>query len=298
MRITEHYKITGPVPFVDVQIERDNLLFTHPTAIRNDLGSILAPSAMARIESFTAEVLRCRASPHAADRAKGLKMLQSGLNEPNETRLGYTQYGSKGHGWGPGLGDYLWNALNSPLCRDGLLTGLDQLPMFIPRVGQDLISDMTTRLVFPELIDYTMHVVAQHPAMARDLRKASFTVWDPSTTTWTVIQDVLPFAGGRQLLLVPKAWVSNKLLMAARPYYNRFTTGSVQQERLRYLDGKPDMPLKRDLQKEFPDVRGLNTSQTLKAANNGTNLIQLYTEFVDEHYEALDAPNLLLKTAG
>lgn len=298
MRISQYYQITGPVPFVDVQIDRDNLLFTHPTAIRNDLGSNLAGNAMARIDSFTAEVLRCRASPHASDRASGLRLVQSGLNEPNETRLGYTQYGSKGHGWGPGLGGYLWNALKSPLCQDGLLTGLEQLPMFIPRVGQDLISDMTTRLVFPELIEYTMQVVTQYPNMAQDLRKASFTVWDPATARWTVIQDVLPFAGGRQLLLMPKAWVSTKLLMAARPYYNRFTTDSVQQERLRYVGGKPDMPLKRDLRKEFPDVRGLNTNQTLKAAANGTNLIQLYTEFVDEHYEALDAFDLLRKTAG
>lgn len=298
MRVTEHYNITGPVPFVDVQIERDNLLFTHPTAIRNDLGSALAASAKSRVESFTAEVLRCRASPHAADQAKGLRLLKSGLNEPNETRLGYTRYGSQGHGWGPGLGSYLWKSLRNPLCRDGLLTGLDELPVFIPGVGQDLISDMTTRLVFPELIEYTLQMAVQYPAMTRDLRQASFTVWDPITCDWVTIQDVLPFVGGRQLLLVPNGWVAHKLLMAPRPYYNRFATTSVQEERIRYVNGKADMPLKRDLHKEFPDVRGLNVSQTLKAADKGTNLIELYTEFVDEHYEAMDAFELLRKTAG
>lgn len=298
MRITDHYSITGPVPFVDVQIERDNLLFTQPTAIRNDLGSALAANATARLESFTAEILRCRASPHAADQAKGLRLLKSGLNEPNETRLGYTRYGSQGHGWGPGLGLYLWKSLRNPLCRDGLLTGLDQLPLFIPRVGQDLISDMTTRLVFPELIDYTLQMAVRYPAMTRDLRKASFTVWDPTNRDWITIQDVLPFVGGRQLLLVPKGWVSNKLLVAPRPYYNRFATTSVQEDRICYIDGKADKPLKRDLRREFPDVRRLNVSQTLKAADKGTNLIELYSEFVDEHYEAMDDFELLRKTAG
>jgi hypothetical protein len=298
LRITEYYKISGPVPFVDVQIERDNLLFTHPTAIRNDLEHALAASAAARMGSFTTEVLRCRLSPHAADQLKGLAMLKSGLNEPNETRLGYTQYGSQGHGWGPGLGEYFWDALKSPLCRDGLVTGLDQLPIFIPRVGQDLISDMTTRLVFPELVENTLQVAAQYPTMTRDLREASFNVWDPSASQWTTTEGVLPFVGGRHLLLVPKAWVSNKLLMAPRPFYNRYATDSVQKERLRYIDGKADMPLKRELYKEFPDVRGLNTSQTLKAASNGTNLVQLYTEFVDEQYEAMDDFELLKKTAA
>jgi hypothetical protein len=298
LRITEHYNITGLVPFVDVQLERDNLLFTHPTAIRNDLGSALAASATARLRSYTAEVLRCRASPHAADQAKGMRLLKSGLNEPNETRLGYTRYGSQGHGWGPGLGSYLWESLRNPLCRDGLLTGLEQLPMFIPRVGQDLISDMTTRLVFPELINYTLQMAVQYPAMTRDLRKASFTVWDPTNCDWVTIEDVLPFVAGRQLLLVPKAWVSNKLLLAPRPYYNRFATTSVQEERIRYINGKADMPLKRDLHEEFPDVRELNVSQTLKAADKGTNLIELYTDFVDERYEPIDDFELLRKTAG
>ena len=208
------------------------------------------------MESFTAKVLRCRASPHATERAKGLRLLKSGLNQP-ETRLGYTRYGSQGM-WGPGLGSYLWGELRNPLCREGLLTGLEQLPMFIPRVGQDLISDMTTRLVFPELIEYTLQMAVQYPAMTRDLRKASFTVWDPNNRDWVTIEDVLPFVGGRQLLLVPKGWVSDKLLLAPRPYYNRFTTTSVQEERIRYINGKEDKPLKRDLHEEFPDVRELN----------------------------------------
>lgn len=297
MRVTDHYSITGPVSFVDVQIERDNLLFTHPTAIRNDLGSTLAASATSRVESFTAEVLRCRASPHTGERAKGLRLLKSGLNEPNETRLGYTRYGSQGHGWGPGLGSYLWTSLQNPLCRHGLLTGLDQLPMFIPRVGQDLVSDMTTRLVFPELIEYTLQMAVRYPAMTRDLRKARFTVWDPNNRDWVTIEDLLPFVGGRQLLLVPKGWVSDKLLLAARPYYNRFTTTSVQEERIRYINGKEDKPLKRDLHEEFPDVRELNVSQTLKAADKGTNLIELYTEFVDERYAPVEHSELLRKTA-
>lgn len=298
MRVTEFYSIAGPVDFVDVQLKRDNLLFTTTTALRNDFGSDLAAQALGRVSSFTTEVLRCRTSPHQADRAKGLRILKSGLNEPNETRLGYTKYGSKGHGWGKGMGSYLWDSLDNSLVQEGLLYDLEQLPLFLRHVGQDLMSDMTTRLAFPEFIQYTQQVVAQNPTMLKDLRKADFTAWDPVSRDWMTVQDVLPFVEGHHLLLVPNNWVSGKLLMAPRPFYNRFATTSVQDERVRYINGKPDAPLKRDLRREFPNVRELNTARTLKEAEHNNLLIPKYTAFVDEHYMPVGAVDLLRKTAA
>jgi hypothetical protein len=298
VRITEKYKITGPVPFLDVHVDRDNLLFIHPTAIRNGLEPQLSVPASARIESFTAEIIRCRESPQVADQIKGRSLLRSGLKEPNETRLGYTRYGSRGHGWGPGLGTQLWKALDSPLCQRGLLTSLEHLPLFVPRVGQDLISDMTTRLAMPELIEFTGRMVHQYPALRRDLRKTRLTVWDETSARWVTRDAELPYVSGKHLLLLPKSWVSKNLPMHPRQFYNRFTTDDVQLERARYIEGRALVPLKRDLHREFPDIHDFNTSQTLKAADKGTNLVRLYDKFADFEYCALPDDEILQRTAA
>lgn len=298
VRITEKYEITGTVPFVDVHVDRDNLLFIHPTAIRNGLESELAARACGRISGFTAELIRCRESPLAADQTKGLSLLRSGLKEPNETRLGYTRYGSRGHGWGPGLGKQLWKALNSPLCKRGLLTNLEHLPLFVPGVGQDLISDMTTRLAMPELVEFTGRMVDQFPELKPSVRKIQLVVWDVDRCKWATQEAELPYVRGKHLVLLPKSWVSKNLPMHPRQFYNRFTTDDVQLERARYIEGRALVPLKRDLHREFPHIHSFNTNQTLKAADKGTNLVRLYDKFADSTYSALPDDEILQRTAA
>lgn len=298
MRITKKFGIIGSVPFLDVHVDRDNLLFLHPTAIRNGLHQDLATRASARIASFTTEVIRCRESPHLVDGVKGRALLRSGLNEPNETRLGYTREGSKGHGWGPGLGSHLWKELDSPLCRRGLLTNLEHLPLFIPRVGDDLISDMTTRLAMPELVEFTSLMLRAYPDLGAVMRRAALTVWDSDELRWARLDTVLPFVEGKHLVLLPKSWVSKKLPMYSRQFYNRFTTDDVQLERVSYIDGRALVPLKRDLNREFPKVLQFNTTQTLKAADKGRNLVRLYDRFADAAFQSLPDEEIIKRIAA
>jgi hypothetical protein len=297
-RITEHYNIAGPVPFADVQTDTDSKLFVTPTAIRLDWASPVGANAQSLMTSFAAELIRCRESPHAADHRKGLRLVQEGLNEPNETRLGYTSAGSRGHGFGPYLGEYLWQALSSPLCKEKLMTDLEHLPLFIPRVERDLISDMSTRVVFDALIDFTLDMVTQYPMMAQDLRKSNFKVWDADSADWLTRREVLPFVGGRYLLLVPKHWVNPRLHMAHTPFYTRVTTNTLQEERTVWRNGVVDIPLKRDLYKEFKDIRGFNSTQTLKHGEQGTNLVSLYTHYVDENFTPISDLEIQRRTAA
>ena len=109
--VTKIYGIAGPVPFIDVDVDSDNELFLDPNAIRNGTG-MYARRAHRQLLDFFGEVLTCARSSDPRAQAKGERLLQS-MHEPNETRFGYTERGSHGHGFAEEMGSRLWSEICS-----------------------------------------------------------------------------------------------------------------------------------------------------------------------------------------
>lgn len=297
MRVTDLYAIAGPVPFVDVHVDHDNLLFLDPSAIRSATDP-LGLLAGGQLVSYFTEVLRCRVSPHPADHTKGQGLLQQ-LHEPNETRLGMSARRVAGHGFGDELGDRLWDELAHNLaCRAAALTRLEDLRLFVDGVGNDLVSDLTTRVVFDVLDDFTQQMVVRYPALGRRLSTEIVNTWDGAGLHWTPSSRTLPLAAGRQLLLVPKGWVYWRTLMDPIIFYNRFGTETVQQERTTYdRDGNRSGPTKSALKAEFRHVRGLNNQQAALYRQHDRDLVAEYRQQVDETFTPLDDDELRRRAA-
>jgi hypothetical protein len=298
MRVTEHYSISGQVPFVNVRVDRDNLLFLDPSAIRNDTDPISQRAQHLLITFFT-EVLRCRRSSSAPDRRKGLALLQH-LHEPNETRLGMSRSGVAGHGFGDELGEDLWNKLGTnAACRSAALTRIEDLALFVDGVGKDLISDMTTRVVYELLADYTTHMVSRFPSLAVGQTSRDVDVWDPSMLVWTQMKATLPYITPHQLLLVPKRWVFWRMLMDPTAFYNRHATRTVQDERASYdSEGRRLAPTKRVIKKEFREIKALNNRQASRYKTDNVDLVAQYRQQVDDEYEPLDDNKIMRRTEG
>lgn len=290
MRVTTQFGIAGPVPFVDVHIERDNLLFLDPSAIRND-PSPLGLRAHAQLISYFGEVLRCRQSAAAVDQAKGLDILQQ-LHEPNETRLGMSSAGVQGHGWGDELGERLWIELQTNrACQAAALTRLEDLKLFIDKVGDDLVSDMTTRVIFDVLADFTQDMMLRYPALGAATTNVNTLTWDAASLTWVTATVSLPDVAPHPLLLVPKGWVYWRMLMDDTAFYNRFATTTVQDERAVYDSVRKVrvVPMKRSLHEEFPGIKQLNNQQAAKnmQSTQGRDLVAEYRVQVDHEFEPL-----------
>jgi len=287
VRVTDLYGIAGPVPFLDVHVDRDNLLFLDPSAIRNATDP-LGRRAHDQLRSFVDEVLRCRVSPHQADRDKGLALMQQ-LHEPNQTRLGMSEQRVAGHGFGDELGGRLWDELRDNRARQAAaLTRLEDLRLFVDGVGNDLVSDLTTRVVFDVLADFSQQMMIRYPSLTRGQRIGVFQVWDRSTTAWASTAVTLPYVTPHQLLLVPKGWVFWRTLMDPYAFYNRYGTETVQRERTKYSSrGRKLAPSKAALKGEFPHVRGLNIQQAVKCKQHDEDLVAAYRQWVDAEYEPL-----------
>lgn len=288
MRVASLYGLTRPVPFLDVDVAQDNAVYLDPSAIRNGRDAASGRAHNLMVDFFT-EVLRLRRSTSGADQADGLSLLQN-LHEPNQTRLGVSARGVGGKAFGPGLADELWDELaHNPAARYAALTRLEHLPIFLNRVGPDLISDLTTRVIFEVLVDFTHDMMSRYPALARATSTEAIPIYDTAVRKWGLVDVELPFVAPHQLLLVPKEWVYWRSLMAPEPFYNRFATSTVQIERGHFdPDGRFRGPSKKSLNDEFRDHRKLNNDQAVKyKLNQERDLVLEYQAEVDREFEPL-----------
>ena len=294
--VTQAFGLPKHVPFLDVFVDTDTPFVLDPSAVRNSRHP-LAVKARGCLESFFTEVIRCRDSATQADQHRGRQLLED-LHEPNQTRLGLTEDGSQGKAFGPEMGRRLWAELGTPVCQTAALTSLEDLPLFVPRVGKDLTSDLTTRVIFGVLIEYTQDMMKDYPSLASGAVTLPVRFWDPLQLEWHEEEVCLPFTFGKQLLVIPMDWTSGDIRMAPIPFYNNKATQTLQVEQTVTHNGMELKPSKRLLKKQHPDVKKLNSSQTVTyLRDHDRNLVQEFREDVDRGYEAMTPEEAALRIA-
>lgn len=286
--ITRIYKISGPVPFLDIEPEKDNLLFNDPCRIRiHAEHSSYAAAAKVEMETFLTLVAR---KIMAGDLDSAYKLLGR-FNEPNETRLGMALRKFRGRGGGDEIGQGIATAMATdlrPLLDIGILKHLENLPLFVPGIDRDITSDITTRLVFNTLINFTQDMMRLYPQLGREVHQGEYQIWDSQTNSWNVRTATLPSVNGSPLLLVPAEWTGPHLLMSARRYYEKTILDWVQEQHAVSMpNGKITRPPKKSLQTRsgYTSGRDTNVRLTLLASEDSVNLVDEFTAYVEQRYE-------------
>ncbi|MEE2061796.1 MULTISPECIES: hypothetical protein [Rhodococcus] len=285
--ITSVYGITGSVPFLDVDVTVDNKWFLDPRAIRlHQRADPFAVKANECTETFFEEVLDCVAR---GDVRRGLWLLQQ-FPEPWETRLGLAKSGFSGHGGASEVGSWIWRSLNEDLKAFivlGLFKEIEELPLFIEGIDKDITSDITTRIIFDALAEFTSYTVDQYPEFTSGGHRVETfgcQAWDSSTRGWVVKAFELPVAADKPLLLVPQGWARQNLLMSASRYYETKVLGYAQLERAVPLSTGKLLKIPKDRLKTVPGLgrgRVTNLDVTRRAHENNNDLIAEFKQFVD-----------------
>jgi len=289
-RITQVYDITGPVPFFDAEVTTDNRWFVDPYAVRIARGpEPFVAEANACTSSFFDALAGCIvASAGSRAHADGLLMLQR-FAEPRETRLGMARRGFDGHGGAAKIGFDIWTALTTEveaLVEVAVLGQIEHIPLFVHGVDRDITSDLTTRIIYRPLADFTMAMVEQYPefrAASHGVRQVERQVWDAARSTWATQVMELPTVDGKPLLLVPKDWVRQHLLMSATRFYETTILTHAQLQRAVRLHDKVLKTPKSEL-KRNPDLgrgRGTILRVTSQARHDGLDLVAEFTRFVN-----------------
>lgn len=220
-RVSSFYGLGASQPeldFIDVDVYRDTPLFIDPGALRtsNDPWS---EECVFLLQTFFEEVVQA-IKRHDLQKAYALL---SALHEPNDTRLGLSKGAPAGRAVGLVNAQKLIRAFQrSKAATSGLLRDLEDAVLFVPGIGSDIISDMTTNIIRSQLIAYTKSMCDLHPEITK-VRTPSGITWDGQDRRWRDSEfDELPVAGGRRLLLVPKFIVRKKLDAARDDLYSHF----------------------------------------------------------------------------
>lgn len=291
--VTQYYGITGPVPFANVDVDDDNYLFVDSFKIRMGYGpTTFVNAANACTSSFFNEITRAVVSGNPALRRVGLDLLQH-FEEPRETRLGMSEHGFDGHGGADGVGQDIWDALDGDaafLVRVGVLHQIEDIPMFVPGVGNDITSDLTTRVIFEPLVDFTNDCIAKFPQLKGGTGLVTVTrqVWDPIAAKWVDKKVTLPTVAGKPLVLIPMEWTTHNLLLNPTRLYDTELLSHVQMERATInKKGKIEKPRKDDLRADPQLARSYDTIIRIveDAWGKGTNIVADFKRWAQERYE-------------
>lgn len=296
-KVSDHYGIVGPVPFVDVEITADNRLYIDPHAIRlSKSPQPFGDQALECADTFLEEVTSCVIKGTPAHLVRGEKLLQHFI-EPWETRLGMAAEGFHGHGGAEAVGTWIWDTLNGDveaLVRVGVLRHLEDLPLFVEGVDRDITSDITTRIIFGPLARFTAQMIDTYPEFTsngHEVKTFEKQVWNPTTREWGVEYVTLPVADGKPLLLIPQHWPRRTLLMSATRYYETSVLSFAQLEQaVVSTKGKLIKTPKHILKKQGGLVRGRGTivRVTKRAIDTEQDLLAAFKVFVASKFNELD----------
>jgi hypothetical protein len=218
-------KTQSELDFVNVDPQRDTRVFVDPYAleVKEDQWSNRCAD---HIRSFFHAVLQAIKSN---DVHRAMHLL-SNLHESQETFLGLSSGIPRGRGIGSGNAEQLFDALSgSRAVQTGLITDLAEAELFIPGIGRDKISDLTTNIIREPLIEYTAEQCNLHGVPMQDAVIAG-PIWEPPREDWVQRTHALPIVQGRPVILVPKYSVRRRLSLESREFYDKHFVTFLQAE--------------------------------------------------------------------
>ncbi|MBI7340698.1 hypothetical protein JEV24_13745 [Pseudomonas aeruginosa] len=231
MKITEIFKLGKSqfeIDFVDIDPDLDTRLFVDPYLLgfRIDRWSVEAASL---VRSYFSHFLKLIAE----GKNDAAFELFSHLHEPNETCLGLSSGKPRGNGVGSEDAKRLFDSIiQSKAIRSGNVADLEDFRLFIPGIGKDKISDVTTNIIRGKLLEYTQEQCKLH-GIPLSQGIAVGPIWDPIRLNWISDHCDSLVINGKKILLTPKSIVSFCKIYTPEVYYNKHVLEYLQHEHIR-----------------------------------------------------------------
>lgn len=288
-RFSQHFQLNktqAELDFVDIDLEGDTPLYLDPYALttRDDIWSVRCHQL---VVSFFQTVLDAVTKNN---RTVGVKLLAS-LSEPEETRLGVSKGSNKGRGIGTVQAGAIFSALaRTTAAQSGLLEDISDFALFIPDIGRDKISDLTTNIIRGELVACTEEQCKLHGAPLTNV--ASGLYWRPDIANWAQHYANLPVVDGKKVVLVPKHAVRYQVAVNSATFRNKFVLEFLQAEHCH-----PGDALATVVKNKRGEVTRVKVHKKTVDAHypEGKDFL---AQFAKEHPEVIDRYRDSLKLAG
>ncbi len=209
--------------------------------------------------------------------------------------MGMSHEGFRGHGGAQWTGGAVLDAMTTnaeALVRVGVLKHLEQLPLFVDGVGNDICSDLTARVIMDALLDFTECQMHIHSGLRIETEMTDIRTWDANFQRWKSRRLQLPAPGGHPLVLVPSGWARANPLMTARRFHGVAVLGHVQESEAR-IDPKTGrlMTISKEVLKkrsDLADIRDANIRVTLEALSHNKFLLKSFEAYLAEWFRMQD----------
>lgn len=255
-RFSDYFQLSknqAQLDFVDIPIETDIPLFVDPYALHVSSEDWLRECGNKVVQYFELLVDKIR----KGEKRQVLQLLDN-FHEPNWTHLGMSSGRPSGRGWGAEQAGQLQSVLEaSAAVRSGTFADISDYEMFIPGIGPDKISDLTTNIIKGELLLYTEEQCSLLGIECEEVNAGK--CWNASTGDFASRYAKLPICPSGPIILVPKNAVRTRLVPDRDKFYSRFILDYLEAELISAKDSLVKVlrngtmkVFRRDLKEKFP----------------------------------------------
>ena len=284
VRFSEHFNITpnsqSDLEFVNIRLDTDNLLFLDPS-----LMAVSDNELFRRWNEIIGDFFNTALGYYNAGDTDSARGIFKSSQESNEIFLGYSKGAPGGNGNTEDslvkVFDYL---LNEELLDVGIVNGIEDCYIFVPRFGPDFFSDLIASFLKKELILFTIEQCNIHGIERTfELEKP---YWDDITHSGLNFTEMVPEYNGNPIVLIPKKIIVKDYLYSPERYLSDIVSvwrqeshrdGNTELHRNR-TEGKPFVSKEILREKEIKDNNLTDKEYLIQMTRENVDLIQLFRD--------------------
>lgn len=252
-------KIEKIQEIVQLDFEHDNKLFIDPYRIDEKRSELLKRAKEKILKYFG--LFFYSVENNLRDNAA--KMGEH-LHEINATKLGYTNRGDKPKGKGFSQRDLLVIFDEAIKIKD-YIEDMPDILVLAENVGPDKVSDLTTNIIYEELLEFTIGIISKYNLNIKLITKRKW-IFDVNIQGWQRKEILVPCIDNDEILFIPDKLAASYEIFSYENVYNQlvypFYKVNTSIHRLVRLlknnEERPDCkrikekyPMKRDTVREF-----------------------------------------------
>lgn len=263
-------KIEKIEEIVQLDFEHDNKLFIDPYRIDEKRGELYKRAKEKILKYFDIFFY----SVEHNLRYNAVKIGEH-LHEINATKLGYTSKDDKPKGKGFCQKDLLVIFDEAIKIKD-YIKDMPDILVLAENVGPDKVSDLTTNIIYEELLEFTIGIIVKYD-LDIELKKKRKWIFDVDAQEWYKKEILVPCIDNEEILFIPDKLAASYEIFSYGNVYNQlvypfYKNNTAIHRLVRLLKNKEERPDCKKIKQKYPMRR-----ETVK------NFKQEYTEKYEEY---------------
>lgn len=236
-----------------LDFEHDNELFIDPYRIDEKRGEVFK-RAKEKIIKYFDLFFYCVEN----NLRSNVSILGEHLHEINATKLGYTNKYDKPKGKGFCQRDLLV-IFDEAVKVKNYIEDMPDILVLAENVGPDKVSDLTTNIIYEELLEFTMYIITKYN-LNIELRKRRKWIFDVDIREWQKKELLVPYIDNEEILFLPNKLTATYEIFSYENVYKKliypfYKVNTSIHRLVRLLKNNEERPDCKKIKKKYPMTR-------------------------------------------